>query len=82
MLTGGKRKLLPCERFAGVYYFMTNDVVIEVPEELKGIVFINETQNLGNYVAVFEKAEMPRCPYCGSAHHVGVKKCKYCGASL
>lgn len=37
------------------YYFMTNDVVIEVPEELKGIVFINETQNLGNYVAAFEK---------------------------
>lgn len=37
------------------YYFMTNDIVIELPEVLKDIVFENDIQNVGNYVAAFEK---------------------------
>lgn len=38
-----------------IYYFMTNDIQIEVPEILKGLVIENESQNIGNYVYAFEK---------------------------
>lgn len=37
------------------YYFMNNEVVIELPNILKDIVFINETQNIGEYEKMFEK---------------------------
>lgn len=37
------------------YYFMTNDIVIELPDVLKDVVIENDIQNVGNYVVAFEK---------------------------